>query len=136
MTINLLEITKSTKNTKEILYKEESYKIIGACFNVYKDKWPGFLEAVYQECLKIEFEFQNISFVEKTKLELEYRDKKLTQTYEPDFICYDKIIIELKSITNEHRAQLTNYLKATGKKLGLLLNFGHFPKLEYERIVL
>ncbi len=124
---------------EKIIYKEESYKIMGACFEVYKNMGPGFLESVYQECLCIEFIKQNIPFVEKLKLELKYKDQKLTQTYEVDFLCYNEIIIELKalkSLANEHRAQLTNYLKAIGKKLGLLINFGHFPKLEYERIVL
>ncbi|MBN2145620.1 MAG: GxxExxY protein [Candidatus Aureabacteria bacterium] len=76
MTINLLDTTKSTKNTK-ILYKEESYKITGACFKVYKDKGPGFLEAVYQECLKIEFEHQNIPFIEKPKLEIKKQRKEI-----------------------------------------------------------
>ena len=72
-------------------------------------------------------------------LSLSIKGEKLNHTYEPDFICYDKIIIELKAaklIADEHRAQLMNYLKATEKRLGLLLNFGHFSKLEYERIVL
>ncbi len=131
--------SKTTELKKEILYKKESYKIMGACFEVYKDKGSGFLEAVYQECLKIEFTKQGIPFIEKPKLELKYKGEKLRQTYEPDFICYDKIILELKSVklvVNEHRAQITNYLKATGKRLGLLINFGHYPKLEYERIAL
>ena len=88
---------------------------------------------------EVEFQNQSIPFIEKPKLELEYKKQKLIQTYEPDFVCYDKIILELKAIkliTNEHRAQLMNYLKATGKQLGLLINYGHFPSLEYERIVL
>ena len=124
---------------KEIIFKQESYNIIGACFEVYKDKGNGFLEAVYQECLKHEFQFQNIPFIEKPKIEIWYKHTKLIQTYEPDFICYNEIILELKSVktmATEHKAQILNYLKATRKKLGLLINFGHYPKLGYERILL
>ncbi len=121
-----------------VIYKEESYRIIGACFEVYNDKGCGFLEGVYQECLKIELGLQDIPFMEQKELALEYKGKRLRQTYKPDFICFDKIIVELKAVsklTDEHRAQVHNYLKATGMKLGLLVNFGHYPKLEYERIV-
>ena len=124
---------------KDLIYKDESYRIIGACFEVYKDKGCGFLEAVYQECLEIEFEMQGVMFVPKKPLALAYKGRPLKQRYTADFICYDKIIVELKAVsalTDEHRAQVLNYLNATGFKLGLLINFGHHPKLEYERIVL
>ena len=133
------------KNTKgmlmdsKILYKEESYAIIGACFNVYKEKGNGFLEAVYQECLEIEFYFQEIPYGTQINLQLTYRDRVLKQTYKPDFLCYNKIIVEIKAlskIVDEHRAQILNYLNGSGFKLGLLINFGHNPKLEYERFVL
>ena len=123
----------------EILFKEESYAIIGACFSVYKDKGCGFLEPVYHECCEIEFAFQKIPFLSQTELELAYRGQILRQRYKPDFICFEKIIVELKAVSalaDEHRAQLLNYLNATKLKLGLLVNFGHHPKLEYERIVL
>jgi len=123
---------------KECVYKDEAFKIVGACFEVYNDKGCGFLEPVYQECLEIELQLQNIPFVPQKKLLLEYKGRKLSHSYQPDFICYDKIIIEIKAIDviiNEHRAQLLNYLSATGYKLGLLVNFGHYPKLEYERFV-
>jgi len=121
----------------EIIYKEESYAIIGACFEVYNEKGCGFLEPVYQECLGIEFEYQRIPAIAKPSLTLGYRGRTLKQTYEPDYVCFSKIIVELKAIsalTDEHRAQLLNYLHATGFELGLLVNFGHYPKLEYERI--
>lgn len=121
----------------EIIYKEESYAIMGACFNVYKDKGCGFLEGVYQECLAIEFEYQKIPFAAQKKLLLEYRGIKLKHIYLPDFICYDSIILELKAVSkllDEHRAQIINYLKACQMQLGLLVNFCHYPKLEYERI--
>lgn len=123
----------------KIIYKEESYKIIGACFDVYKNMGCGFLEAVYQECLEIEFRRQNIPFIPQAEIVLEYRGTTLKQTYKPDFICFQKIIVELKAITelsNEHRAQMINYLHATKLKLGLLINFGHYPKLEYQRMIL
>jgi GxxExxY protein len=121
-----------------IVYKDESYAILGACFEVYKEKGCGFLEAVYQECLEIELALRNIPFRARTELSLEYKGKTLKQKYIPDVICYEKIIVELKSIkklTNKHRAQVHNYLKATDMKLGLLVNFAHYPKVEYERIV-
>lgn len=121
-----------------ILFKAESYRIIGACFAVYNDKGCGFLEPVYQECLEIEFEYLTLAAVPKPKLELQYRGRKLSHGYEPDFICFGKIILEIKAVdklADEHRAQLINYLKATGHKLGLLVNFGHYPGLEYERIL-
>ena len=121
----------------EIIYKTESYAIIGACFEVYNDKGCGFLEPVYQECLAIEFECQRISAVAKPSLVLSYRGRILKQTYEPDYVCFEKIIVELKAVSalaDEHRAQLLNYLHATGFELGLLVNFGHYPGLEYERI--
>lgn len=121
----------------EIIYKEESYAIVGACFEVYNNKGCGFLEPVYQECLAIEFNFQNIPATPKPLLTLSYRDRVLTQTYQPDLVCYQKIIVELKAVSalcDEHRAQLLNYVNATGFEFGLLVNFGHYPKLEYERI--
>jgi GxxExxY protein len=123
----------------EILFKEERYAILGACFNVYKDKGCGFLEPVYQECCQIEFDFQTVPFISQKELRLTYRGQPLKQRYKPDFICYAKIIVELKAVSqlvDEHRAQMLNYLHATGMRLGLLVNFGHHPKLEYERIVL
>lgn len=122
----------------EILYKEESYKIVGACFEVYREKGCGFLEPVYQECMEIELRLQGIPCVPKKSLALEYKGCPLRSTYEPDFICYDTIVLEVKAateLTDEHRAQLQNYLKATGMKLGLLVNFGHYPKAQVERMV-
>ena len=122
----------------ELIYKDESYAIIGACMAVYKNKSCGFLEPVYHECLEIELEFQRILFQSKPTQTLQYHGRTLVQTFSPDFLCYDKIILEIKAVsglTDEHRAQLLNYLSATGCKLGLLVNFGHYPKLEYERLL-
>lgn len=123
----------------DIIYREESYRIMGACFEVYKDKGCGFLEAVFQECLELEFGDRAITFAAHPNLSLSYKGRMLRQTYTPDFICDGKIILEIKAVsalTDEHRAQVHNYLKATGHRLGLLVNFGHFPKLEYERVAL
>ena len=123
----------------EIIYPEESYRIMGACFEVYKEKGCGFLEAVFQECLELEFGDQAIPFAAQQQLALSYKGRRLKQTYTPDFICFGKIIVEIKAVsalTGEHRAQVHNYLKATGYKLGLLVNFGHFPKVESERVAL
>lgn len=123
---------------KELLYKDESYLIRGAVFEVYREMGCGFLEAVYQECLEKELLKQRIPFVSQPELELFYKQERLQQIYKPDLICYEKIIVELKSvkeICNDHRAQLHNYLKATGLQLGFLINFGHYPKATIERIV-
>jgi GxxExxY protein len=124
--------------TDQILFKAESYRIIGACFEVYKEKGNGFLEAVYQECLAIELAEQGIPFAEKPRLRLTYKGRLIRHEYVPDFLCFGEIILEIKSVrilTDEHRAQVINYLKATDKQLGLLVNFGHYPKIEHERFV-
>src|SRR5437868_2372313 len=113
------------------VFKEESYKIVGACFEVYREKGCGFVEPVYQECMVIECRLQGIPFVAQPALALEYKGTPLLCTYQPDFVCYEKIILELKAVVelaDEHRAQVMNYLKATGFQLGLLVNFGHYPK--------
>jgi len=123
---------------QDLIYKEEVYAIMGGCFAVYKDKSCGFLEPVYQECMEIEFDHLKLSAVPQPQLALTYRGRTLQQTYRPDFICYGKIALELKAVSvlvDEHRAQVLNYLNAAGFKLGLLVNFGHYPKLEWERIV-
>ena len=122
-----------------IIHKLESFEIMGACFEVYKEKGSGFVESVYQECLEIELGLRNIPFQAQQELALTYKSRPLKGKFKPDFICHDKIVLELKAVsglTDEHRAQVQNYLRATGLKLGLLVNFGHYPKVEYERIVL
>ena len=117
--------------------KQETYQILGACFEVYNEKVCGFLESVYQECLEIELGLQGVPFEAQKSLTLMYKGLTLKKTYEPDFICFGKVIVEIKAVSNiidEHRAQLLNYLSATGLPVGLLVNFGHYPKLEYERL--
>lgn len=122
-----------------ILYKLESFEIMGACFEVYKEKGCGFVESVYQECLELELGDRKISFKAQVELALTYKGRPLRSKFKPDFICYEKIVVELKAVsglTDEHRAQVQNYLRATGLRLALLVNFGHCPKVEYERIAL
>ena len=123
----------------EILYRDEAFAIQGACFEVYKTLGCGFLEAVYQEALAREFTLRRLPFREQQELKLQYKGFPLQQTYKPDFICFDKIIVEIKAVselTHEHEAQICNYLKITQVRLGLLVNFGHHPKLEIKRFVL
>jgi len=122
----------------KLVHADETHALLGACFEVYKDKGCGFLEGVFQECLEFELTDRGIPFETKPVLQLEYKGRQLKQTYQPDFVCFGKIILELKAVTNladEHRAQVHNYLKATGLRVGLLVNFGHFPLAEHERIV-
>ncbi len=134
------KITKDTKKMDEnIWYREECYQIQGAVFEVYREMGCGFLEAVYQECLEKEFTRQGVPFQARQELKLHYKDEPLRQTYIPDFICYESIIIEIKALpvtAGGHKAQVLNYLKATGMRLGLLANFGCHPKATVERIVL
>src|SRR5689334_8852892 len=114
----------------KLIYEEESYAIRGACMEVYKTMGNGFLEAVYQECLEIELAKIAIPFAAQKRLTLFYNGRALKQAYIPDFVCFDKIILEIKAVTKtsaDHRAQVMNCLKATGFQLGLLANFGHFP---------
>src|SRR5437016_13217573 len=116
----------------ELIYKEESYSIIGACFAVYKDKGCGFHEPVYHECLEIKLEFQGIPFLSKLPQTLQYRGHTLAQTFSPDFICYDKIILEIKAVSesfDEHSAQVLTYLASTVYRRGLYVFFSHSPRI-------
>ncbi|HMP72061.1 MAG TPA: GxxExxY protein [Kiritimatiellia bacterium] len=124
---------------EEFLYKDEGYQILGACFEVYKAKGCGFVEPVYQECLELEFALRNIPFQSQPEVAIFYKGVPLKKKFVPDFICYGKIIVELKAVstlTDEHRAQILNYLKATGYHVGYLVNFAHYPKIQHERFVL
>jgi GxxExxY protein len=123
----------------EFLYKDEAYVIQGAIFEVYRVLGCGFLEAVYQKALEVELMQRNIPFESQVDIEIEYKGMKLEQTYRADLVCYDKIILELKAVQNllpEHEAQLQNYLRATKMRVGLLVNFGHYPKVEIKRIAI
>jgi GxxExxY protein len=123
----------------KLIHEELTYQILGACFEVYREKGCGFLEGVYQECLEFEFELQGLAARSLVQIPLSYKGRPLTKTYIADFVCYDRVLLELKAVsalTDEHRAQVQNYLHATGLRVGLLVNFGHFPKIEHERFVL
>lgn len=120
-----------------LIYPEESYAIMGACFTVHNAKGCGFTEPIYQECLEIEFRYLGNPFVAQPELTLTYRDETLYHTFKPDFICYDKIIVEIKAVSqliDDHRAQVLNYLNETEYKLGMLVNFAAHPKLTSERV--
>ena len=122
-----------------LLFEEETFAIRGAVFDVYREMGCGFLPAVYQECLEKELKDKRIPFVSQPELTLNYKSQRLEQTYKPDLICYDQIILELKAVKDispEHKAQVINYLKATNLKLGLLINFGSHPKAQIERFAL
>ena len=121
-----------------LYYKQESYDIIGAAMHVYNCLGHGFLEAVYQEALEIEFKRRGIPYAREPELKIVYDGVELKQKYKADFVCFENIIVELKAIQcleDTHRAQVHNYLYATGFKLGLLINFGNSDELERERIV-
>ena len=123
----------------ELLYRDECYRLIGACMAVHQDKGNGFVEPVYQDAMEIELELSGIPFDPHRNYPIHYRGRLLKHTYTPDLLCFDKIVLELKAakcLTDEHRAQVLNYLKVTGLQLGLLINFGAHPRLEWERIVL
>jgi GxxExxY protein len=124
--------------TKELLFKDEVYAVIGACVEVYNSMGPGFLEAIYQDCLEIELQLRGMPFRSKAELKLTYKDRTLEPTYRPDFDCFGKIIVEIKAasdLADEHRAQVHNYLTATGSRLGLLANFASHGTLAHERVV-
>ncbi len=121
---------------KELIYEQESFQILGACFEVYKEKGAGFTEPIYQECLEIELTLRGIPFQPQPEVNMQYKGRTLVKTFRPDVIVFGKIIVEIKALSalcDEHRAQIQNYLNATGMHLGLLVNFGHVPKTEFER---
>jgi len=122
-----------------LIYSEEAFRIRGAVFDVYRAMGAGFLEAVYHECLEVELAERDVPFESRKPLAVSYRGQRLRQGYVADFVCFGRIILELKvvrAIAPEHRAQVINYLRATNMKLGLLINFGSAPKVEIERFAL
>ncbi len=123
----------------ELHLGHKSYLIMEACFEVYKEMVCGFVEPVYQECLLIELVNQSIPHRAQQQLQLIYKRRPLKLRFVPDFVCFNQIILEIKAVSrirDEHRAQVHNYLKTTGQRLGLFVNFGYYPKLEWERIIL
>ena len=122
--------------TTELLYKDEVYAIQGAVFEVYKTLGNGFTEEVYQQCLERELALRGIPFCAKKELKIYYKGEAIEKTYIPDLWCYDTIVVELKAVselTKEHEAQIDNYLRLTSSRLGLLVNFGSFPKATVKR---
>ena len=122
-----------------VIYAQESYRINGAAMEVYNILHRGMEEAIYQEALEMELASRGIPFKAQAEIEIKYKGKLLKQTYRADVLCYDKIILELKAVKAllpEHEAQLQNYLRATGMKVGLLVNFCHYPGVAISRIVI
>jgi len=120
------------------LLKQEGYDLVGAAMEVYNEKGHGFLEEVYQECLEIELELRDIAFESQPELRLFYRGRELRKHYRPDLFVCEGIVVELKAmkaLTDNETAQLLNYLKATGMRVGYLLNFGNSNELEWKRLV-
>jgi len=123
----------------ELLLKDEVYAIIGAAIEVHRQLGTGFLEAVYQDALEIELASRGVPFESQKQFQIWYKGCQLSRFYLADLVCYDKIIVELKaieSLTSRDEAQLLNYLKASGLKVGVLINFSGFPKMEWKRLVL
>ncbi|WP_372645960.1 GxxExxY protein [Ancylomarina sp.] len=126
------------KSDRDNTYKQECYDIVGLCMAVHSELGPGFLEGVYQEALEIEFIKSDIDHIRECQIEINYKGIILDKKYYADFLCYNEIIVELKvvkSLDDNHMAQLMNYMKATDKKVGLLVNFGS-GSLGYKRVIL
>ncbi len=122
-------------NKRELLFKDEVYKIIGAAMEVSNELGCGFLEAVYEEALMLEFAVNKIPFTAQKEIKIKYKGQILEKRYYADFLCFDSIIVEIKAIkrlTEIEEAQILNYLKASGMPLGILINFGS-TKLEWKR---
>jgi len=123
----------------ELIFKEEVYAIMGAAMEVHRELGSGFLESVYQEALEVELARREIPFESQKTLKIVYKGQTLKKEFIADLICFGKIAVELKaqdSLSGKEEAQVLNYLKATGLKLGLVINFGSHPKLEWKRLVL
>jgi len=122
----------------ELILKDEVYAIVGAAMEVHSVLGSGFLEPVYQEAMEIESGARNLPFVSQKLLQIRYKARVLKKEYLADLIFFDQIVVELKALdrlTGREEAQLLNYLKATGIKVGVLINFGSRPKLEWKRFV-
>ena len=131
-----MKVSWKNQNNMSLIYKNEVYDIIGACFDVYKELSCGLSEPIYQEALEIEFNLRGIPFEREKELVVYYKGRKLRKKYIADFVCYDDIIVELKAldnVTSKEVSQLLNYLHITKYPLGLLVNFGHEDNLEWKR---
>ena len=122
----------------ELIFKEEVFAIVGAAIEVHKELGPGFLEPVYHEAMILELSGQKVPFQSEVALSISYKQQSLQQKYRADFICFDQIIVELKALqhlSGKEEAQVLNYMKATGLRVGVLINFGSHGKLEWKRLV-
>lgn len=122
----------------DLIFKDEVFAIVGAAFEVHRELGPGFLEAVYHEALERELASRKIPFESEKVLQIIYKGEPLQKIYIADLICYGKIVVELKALdrlSGKEESQIINYLKATGMKVGVLINFGSHPKLEWKRFV-
>ena len=123
----------------DILLKDEVFAVVGAAVAVHSELGPGFLEAVYQEAMEIELRERSIPYDIQKLLPITYRGKTLSKEYIADMVCFDALIVELKALeklSGREEAQLLNYLKASGLRVGLLINFGSHGKLEWSRFIL
>jgi len=122
----------------DLILKEEVFAIVGAAIEVHRELGPGFLEAVYQEALEMEMKERGIPFESQKPLRISYKGKTLNKEYVADLVCYGQVIVELKALDRlsaNEEAQVLNYLKATGLRVGVLINFGSHGKLEWKRFV-
>ncbi len=123
----------------QLMFQDETYAVLGAAIEVHKELGSGFLEGVYQEALEIELADRKIPFEPRKGLAICYKGKPLRKAYEADVVCFEKIIVELKALdrlSGKEEAQILHYLKASGIKVGLLVNFGSHGRLEWKRFVL
>lgn len=122
----------------ELIFKDEVYAIVGAAIEVHRELGPGFLEPVYQEALEIELQARGIPFESQKRLLIHYKGHRLQKEYVTDLVCYERVIVEIKALghlSGREQAQILNYLKATGLRVGVLINFGSSGKLEWKRFV-
>ena len=134
-----IQVNRHIMSDNDGILQQEGYDFMAAAFEVYNELGSGFLEEPYQEALEIELADRGIRFVTQPKLPIFYKGRQLRKHYEADLIVAEGIIVELKAVhllAPEHEAQLINYLKATRKRVGYLVNFGSFPKLQWKRLVL
>ncbi|MBI4675204.1 MAG: GxxExxY protein [Chloroflexi bacterium] len=133
-----MQSTYKEKPTIELLLKDEVYAIAGAAIDVHRELGEGFLEPVYQECLEIELALRGIPFESQKALPIFYKGRRLKKEYIADFVCYGQVVVEIKALdrlSGKEKSQILNYLKATGLRVGVLINFGSTGRLEWKRFV-
>lgn len=121
-----------------LLYEGESFLVRNAVFEVYREMGSGYLESVYQECLEKELANRGVPFESQVEIGIKYKGVELGHAFRADLVCFGKIVVEIKAvkaIDQVHKAQILNYLKATGMRVGFLVNFGAFPLATIQRLV-